>query len=302
VNKIQAVLGKEIPIHTLFESPTVATLASRPAVRTNINPFNKLLPIRANGTLPPLFFIHPANGLSRCYAGFLKYVEPQRPIYGLQARNFSSSESPTSTMEEITADYLEEIHRIQPTGSYHLAGWSIGGLIAYSIANEIQRRGEHVALISVLDAIPVAANETKNIGNEESYTMLDMAARIFGKELHNEPHNLSSLYAYLHQRGRLPPNFNERHLFASLENAMTATALRRSFVPSIYNGNLMVFVGASAAIDKVQKVQNAWRPFVNGDIQLYPIASTHREMTSPPALSEIGPIFTVELRSLSSAP
>jgi amino acid adenylation domain-containing protein len=154
VTRIRSELGLNISLRTLLEAPTVAGLAKLKNVETNRDSFATILPIKARGTLPPLFLVHAASGLSWYYAGLLKYVEPERPIYGLQARNFTAPEISEQTVEEMASYYADEILKVQPTGRYHLGGWSIGGLLAHAIATELQRRGGDVALLSLFDPTP----------------------------------------------------------------------------------------------------------------------------------------------------
>jgi thioesterase domain-containing protein len=37
-------------------------------------------------------------------------------------------------MQKMVRDYVAEIRKIQPSGPYHLVGWSFGGVAAYAIA------------------------------------------------------------------------------------------------------------------------------------------------------------------------
>ena len=93
-----------------------------------------LLPLRPHGSLPFLFCIHPATGLSWCYAGLLQHLRGDYPIYRLQARGLKYPESLPLTMQKMVRDYVAEIRKIQPSGPYHLVGWSFGGVAAYAIA------------------------------------------------------------------------------------------------------------------------------------------------------------------------
>jgi nonribosomal peptide synthetase DhbF len=102
-----------------------------------------------------LFCIHPGVGLSWCYAGLLQYLRADYPVYGLQARGLRQKESLHLTLEEMIADYLDQIRKIQPGGPYHLLGWSFGGVVAYAIATKLQLQGEQVALLAVLDGYPI---------------------------------------------------------------------------------------------------------------------------------------------------
>jgi len=55
----------------------------------------------------------------------------------------------------MAAQYVEEIISFQADGPFYLAGFSMGGLIAFEIARQLHRRGRAVALLALLDSTPV---------------------------------------------------------------------------------------------------------------------------------------------------
>jgi len=302
--RIRAVLGVETSIRTFLEAPTVASLATRLHIKPSASSFEVILPIRSGGTLPPLFLVHPAYGLSWCYVGFLKYVEPERPIYGLQARSFTASRNPEQTAEEMAVDYVDEIRKIQPAGPYYLIGWSIGGLLAFAMANLLQSQGEQIALLSLLDTVPFNPHEAENLIRNEPPSMLSVAAANFGDDLKNETPSLSALYIRLLSSGRLPPSFSEQHFSALLGNWMASYGLQRRFVPKVYNGDLLLFVTTVETSDHAtvapgyheKRASEAWRPYINGDIRIFSVACGHEEMVNPRPLAEIGTLLAIELR------
>jgi thioesterase domain-containing protein len=57
----------------------------------------------------------------------------------------------------MAAHYVEEIVSFRPQGPIYLAGYSVGGLIAFEIARQIHRRGRQVALLALFDSVPIMA-------------------------------------------------------------------------------------------------------------------------------------------------
>jgi nonribosomal peptide synthetase DhbF len=74
-----------------------------------------------------------------------------RPVYALQARGIEENEELPSDMAALVSDYLQQILRIQPRGPYHLLGWSFGAVAAQAMATELQKRGETVSFLAMLD-------------------------------------------------------------------------------------------------------------------------------------------------------
>lgn len=56
----------------------------------------------------------------------------------------------------MAAVYVTELRTVQPHGPYHLFGWSFGGNVVQEVAVQLQEAGERVALLTILDAFPVA--------------------------------------------------------------------------------------------------------------------------------------------------
>ncbi|MFD0745650.1 amino acid adenylation domain-containing protein [Phytohabitans flavus] len=136
-------------LHEVFETPTVAGLASGGGRRAGV------LPIRAAGGLAPLFCLPPAGGLAWCYTPLRDHLGPDRPVYGLQL----AGAEPGQDVAGLAATLAERIRAIRPTGPYHLLGWSFGGYLAHAVAAELRATGQEVGLLAILDAHPHAAPE-----------------------------------------------------------------------------------------------------------------------------------------------
>ena len=110
-----------------------------------------MMPMRLGGGGPTLFCAYPLVGLSWCYLAMLPHVDERFPLYGLQARGLRRPEPLPASMEEMARDYADLIRATQPSGPYHLLGWSLGGNIAFAIAEELERRGDQIGLLVILD-------------------------------------------------------------------------------------------------------------------------------------------------------
>jgi len=300
LSRIQESLGWDISVAAFFEAPTVAKLAARNPTKSGASPFDTVLPIRTNGTLPPLFAIHPGGGLSWCYIGLVKYLEPDRPVYGLQARNFTLSEMPTQSAEEMALNYIDQVQRLQPRGPYHLTGFSFGGLLAYIIASLLEQRGEKVAFLSIIDFIPHAGQESRDSGCEESNvghneqdvdeaTVSNLLRRYYA---FHDPYN------YLGRDDRLLQQACGQKLNVVTKNLEISRRLAKQFRPRIYNGNLLVFI-STASERSLESASEAWKPFVSGDVCVYPVTCAHIEMMNEQPLRQIGPIVGSQLSKLT---
>jgi amino acid adenylation domain-containing protein len=149
IGRIRTEFGVKLGIRAVFEAPTVAALAPRLTTQAGESAYETLLPLRTNGSGPPLFCVAPATGLAWAYAGLLTRL-PDRPLYGLQLVGAEQH----AGVAELAADLVAHLRSVQPAGPYHLLGASFGGLVAHEVAAQLEEQGHRVAVLALLDAFP----------------------------------------------------------------------------------------------------------------------------------------------------
>ncbi|TSC26813.1 amino acid adenylation domain-containing protein, partial [Corallococcus sp. Z5C101001] len=152
MGRIQQLTGRDLPLASLFQASTVEQLSA--LLEQEAKAWSPLVALKPEGTKPPLFCIHPAGGGVLCYVDLARELDADQPCYGLQARG-TEGEEPLGTVAEMAALYLDSVREVQPHGPYHLAGWSLGGIIAFEMARQLRARGEEVALLASIDAYTV---------------------------------------------------------------------------------------------------------------------------------------------------
>ena len=295
ISRIRATLGVELSIRSLFEAPTVAELTGRLGGDTTEGQLEVMLPLRPQGSLPPLFCIHPGSGLSWCYAGLLRHVL-DCPVYGLQARGITQADMLPQTLEEMALDYLVQIRKVQPSGPYYLLGWSLGGLVAYSIATSLQEQGEQVALLGLLDAYP--ADPAAAMESPDEQQILGAAFQALGYDVGESPLEISKLRELLRHDGHSLAILEDRHFAAMIEVNKDNARLRRNFVPQPFNGNVLLFT-ATHDLDEQNSEPEIWRRYIHGQIKTCPIACRHEHMMQAGPLAEIGHVLAEELANVS---
>ena len=79
----------------------------------------------------PVFVFHAAGGSTVVYEPLLKRLPPDTPMYGF--------ERVEGTIEERAAQYIPKLRELQGDGPFILAGWSLGGVLAYACAHRAAR-------------------------------------------------------------------------------------------------------------------------------------------------------------------
>lgn len=155
VARVRAAFGTELTIGSLFEAPTPTALAARldDSGPASADALDVVLPLRADGDRPRCSPSTPCGGIAWCYAGLSARLGPDQPVYGIQARGLVGAEPLPGALEEQAADYVRHLRTVQPQGPYRLLGWSVGGVLAHTVAVLLQEAYQEVEL-ALLDAFP----------------------------------------------------------------------------------------------------------------------------------------------------
>jgi phthiocerol/phenolphthiocerol synthesis type-I polyketide synthase E len=151
--EIDRVFGVKLPLATLYDAPTVAELAQLLHGETSTSGWSPVVAIQTAGSRPPIFCMHGAGGTVLMYRDLSQHLGDDQPFYGLQALGLDGSCAPLTTIEEMAAVYAREIRKTQPAGPYFIAGYCMGGTVAYEVAQQLQQQGETVAMLAMFDTM-----------------------------------------------------------------------------------------------------------------------------------------------------
>jgi thioesterase domain-containing protein/acyl carrier protein len=154
--QIEIRFGKNLPLATLFKSPTVEQLAGVLHREGRLDSWPSLVAIQPRGSKPPLYCVHACGAnifIYRALARHLGQLKPDQPIYGLQAQGLDGKQTPYTRIEDMAAHYIKEIRAHQPEGPYYLLGHTWGGLIVFEMAQQLRLQGQQVALVAMLDTL-----------------------------------------------------------------------------------------------------------------------------------------------------
>jgi thioesterase domain-containing protein len=103
----------------------------------------------------PVFFCVGWNGsvtvLMR-YQELIRRLGNKWPLYGLVANGCSDPKRLFTTMEGMVDAALLALRQVQPHGPYLLVGECLGGKLAFELARRLEREGEEIASLILLDA------------------------------------------------------------------------------------------------------------------------------------------------------
>jgi amino acid adenylation domain-containing protein len=270
--------GRVLALATLFEAGTIMKLATILRGEAQETPWSPLVAIRPQGTRAPLFCIHPSGGNVLGYMEFASHLDPDMPVYGLQAYGVVEGQEPHTSIAEMARVYVGLIRSVQPHGPYFLGGESIGGLIAYEIACQIAASGDEVALVFLGDIWSCNVAQFKRWRYAlSSLTYLRSVSWQQWRELLRRK--------ILRQTESRP--YVQRYTFADelhRRNSLAHDQAALDFSPSPFPGKVTLF-RAREFRHRTGRMQHyfggpemCWPALAAGGVELHWMPDTHREM------------------------
>lgn len=156
---IKETYGVALSLGDIWQARTVRALALRiHDGGASKSRYKFLVDIKTMGEGEPLFLVHPAGGHIVGYFELAALISC--PVYGFQAGGLNKPDADSASIIEMAADYITELKAKQKKGPYRLGGWSSGAIIAFEMAAQLERQGEVVECLLMLDGpAPVAHSD-----------------------------------------------------------------------------------------------------------------------------------------------
>lgn len=115
-------------------------------------PADLLLPFGgSDAALPPLYCVHSASGSAYPYLPLAGLLDG-RPVVGIEAPGYDGDGLPPADLRELADEYVRTVEEDCPERELCLLGWSMGGSVAFAMAQRLQARGYRVPLLVLVDA------------------------------------------------------------------------------------------------------------------------------------------------------
>ena len=285
VGRIKETFGKELTVGHLFEYPSVAGLAVQLHHHSQIAALEGLLPLRTGEK--PIFCVHPAGGLSWCYAGLLKALPSEYALYGLQARGIAKEEPLPQDLMEMAASYIQSLKDVQPKGPYRLVGWSLGGNVVHEMAVQLEREGEEIELLAIMDAYPLHFTPPFEISEEKEALVALLALAGYEPEVDADV-TQEFVIQQLKKEGSAMASLSEETLIRLKEVYKNSIRLLKKHKANHFGGDALFFK-STVVPEWISKAEvSSWFPYVSGDIVSHDIHCRHKDMCQPDPIAKIG--------------
>jgi pimeloyl-ACP methyl ester carboxylesterase len=150
--KILRTFGRELPLSTLFRSPTIEQLAKELRPSEAGASYPTVVSIQPKGSQPPFFCVHGGAGSTLFLHQLARELGPDQPFYGIEPEGLDGKRFQRPTVEQMAENYLAEIRKVQPEGPYYIGGYCFGGLVAFEMARLLQQQGERLGIVAMFSA------------------------------------------------------------------------------------------------------------------------------------------------------
>ncbi|MBB4142135.1 amino acid adenylation domain-containing protein [Rhizobium rhizoryzae] len=284
--RIRTETGTDPGLGAIFEHPAICDLAKvleKAGSDEGLGPIIRL--VRGDETLAPVFLIHPAGGIAWGYRHLAQQLG-RRPVYGIQSPRLSKEAASPESLASLAASYAELI-RQNHTGIYHLAGWSVGGILAQAVAVELQQQGFDVGLVALLDSYPCDCWRAEPEPDETAALRALLAIAGHDPLEHPELITKDAIIAFLKQDGSSLGGLPDAALDGVIRSVLDTNRLVRGHYHKRFDGTLTHF---RAALDHKDKnlTPALWAAYC-AEVETVDVACLHPQMTSAGAVQTIAP-------------
>ncbi len=167
----------------------------------------------------PIILVHPGQGNISLYENLVAKLPSNLPIFGIDSYNFYKTR-PITSLNKLATYYVKELHKAIPTERYILGGWSLGGCLAFEMAQQMANSLDRVELLIMLDSFT-----TSEVPDEMIQSYFNLAHRAQTKIYQTQ--------------GLEPSEIKKRIDLLELENQMI-----HNFKPAPYHGKTL-FINAT---------------------------------------------------------
>jgi thioesterase domain-containing protein/acyl carrier protein len=249
----------------------------------------------------PVFMVHPPGGIVACYRELARSLHPEQSLIAIRARGLHGHEQLPDTIQAMAADYVRSLQAVQPNGPYTLGGWSLGGLVAYEMAQQLVTSGHTLAALILLDTtIPegatnrVPASELVQVGMEYGIELtLDELGELAPEE------QLSFLWEHAKKLGVLEedsPAEVVTQVLRDLQNLFhhhVELAIQYRMQP--LQGHIRLYRPTEVPFELQVSADRGWRHLAQS-VEVHFVPGHHHSMVQPPHVKHLADRLRTDLK------
>jgi amino acid adenylation domain-containing protein len=318
VSSVRSQFSVNVPLVEFFKTPTIKELARfirSMAGGTAVTGDERLIHLKAGGDEDlHLFLIHDGTGEAEAYVEFCRYVTGMFNCWGIRADRTESLAPRNVTIPGLASTYIETLKKIQPNGPYYIAGWSLGGAIAFEMARQLEEQNQEIAFLGLIDSPGPGLEQLPeerafDVASEREWlnrTLPDPAPREKIKQAAGINETWNIIAAHLEESpdservvrqlipdhlARLIPHYHRlstRELIYYFNINRSLAGARARYIPG---GKVTAAVHYLKAHRSPAAFGERWNAYCNRPITFHHLPGDHHSMLKPPHVEKTAEIF-----------
>ncbi|HKV37021.1 MAG TPA: amino acid adenylation domain-containing protein, partial [Pyrinomonadaceae bacterium] len=329
VNRLEQRLRVHLPVKALFSAPNIAALAQYLkehyaqtvsaldendgellSLMTGLEPatgsWSPLVEIQPGNGKPPLFFVHPVGGNVFCYFNLARGLGTDQPFYALQAKGLHDIHHSHTRIEEMASYYVEHLRAVQPTGPYRIGGWSLGGVVAFEMAQQLKACGDEVHMLALIDSPSPSAfggmkreddlSQLAGFAIDLGFTQQHLSRSVDDVKQLSLDEQLSYLLERALAEDLVPAGMELDHLHRLFRVFKTNREALRAYVPGVYAGRVTYFRAVGNDASNPEDMPNGWHELALGGVDVYQLPGDHYSILKQPHVDALAQCIEQRVR------
>ncbi|RDU24661.1 non-ribosomal peptide synthetase [Anaerosacchariphilus polymeriproducens] len=289
-----------LPMETLYDHGTIESLSIM-IRKENISLHNTaLIPFNhKKATNRSLFLVHPLSGSALCYSQLANLID--YPVFGLQQLgNKELKDAGVNSIEKLAEYYLKSVYTIQNKGQYLLGGWSLGGLISFEMARQLEHEGQLVEKIILFDSAAPGTHQKSLDMRAILKLCLEEAAEQYGASIDLDLNQIDTadsdaMYQMVLKQLKLNKVISEDADIDELKELVEICTSNIRMLNSYDGGKVncnIVLIHPNHHIPYSKNVENEekyldWMNYTNGSVELIEVDGSHMSMIFEPYVKSL---------------
>ena len=303
---------KKIKIVDLLEKSTISGLTeliNEAHIDTETKEKN-IIQLKS-GWQQPIFLIHEVTGLFEPYISLSRAIGQESPVYCLHLEEEDREFLDMYSLESLAERYMNIIRKVQSCGPYRLAGWSLGGLIAYEIASQLLRDNKDVEFLGLIDTVRTDTRKMKKSNQNSIFKteidevamsiLMDYIERQNTDELilreMNEIQELESIFQISQSRGILPIESTLEEIRKRAKTSLDLAIMAAKYKPQYIPTTVHLFRASSSSYELPYL---GWSTLMHKKWHIVDVEGDHSSVMKVPFVTELGKKMTAVLKNEST--
>jgi amino acid adenylation domain-containing protein len=296
---MEQIFNKKISVDLVYRYSSVKQLASAvERIKPKAVPTN-LVCIKPGGYLPPFFCVHGDD------ANFFlpRFLGNDIPYYGFFHQGQNGEKILHTGISAIAGKYIAELVKEKPSGPYILGGYSIGGVIAYEMANLLISQGQEVALLLLIDSLC------------PGYHRKEKPGRHVFKKTENTPPEKDFLTSPVRPMTQIKQKIQEKWfkiayypcVLLTMLNIKVPLSFRTSYIMGVYRRARRQYRPSTcipckavlfrSTVNNYDDYYLGWEPYFKDPLQVYEIDADHHTIIREPQVRTLAELISKTIAS-----